>query len=218
MWDMLKGRKNPITEARADCIKMLATGREMFNLVIQALEMDLDMQVQEKVAAMDKTINAEQQEVRKKVFEHLAISRTRDLLQGLQIMVIVVDLERIGDYGKNMAEIVDMLPDKMNFHGYTESYDEVKKGTLALFDLTRDALRDSDEEKAREALRRYDVISKLCDGTLKKVMTEEGYGDCVEKWKLGLVLLLRYMKRVSAHCKNITSAVINPFHKIGYRS
>jgi len=25
------------------------------------------------------------------------------------------------------------------------------------------------------------------------------------------------MKRVSAHCKNIASAVINPFHRIGYR-
>ncbi|NOZ02375.1 MAG: hypothetical protein GXP54_10865 [Deltaproteobacteria bacterium] len=218
MWEMLKGRRNPIDEARGDCLTMLMTGKEMFNLVTKALEMDIDMKVREKVAAMDRTINAQQQEVRKKVFEHLALSRSRDLLQGLQLMIIVVDLERIGDYGKNTAELVDMLPDQLSFHEYEDRYRRVQEGTLQLFDLTRDALKDSDEEKAREVLNRYDVISKLCDGTLKQVMTDETSGDCVEKWKLGLVLLLRYMKRASAHCKNIASAVINPFHRIGYRA
>ncbi|MBL6975536.1 MAG: hypothetical protein ISR64_07390 [Deltaproteobacteria bacterium] len=218
MWETLKGKKNVIEEARSDCLRMMATGREMFNLVVQALEKDMDIQVREKVAGMDKTINAQQQDVRKKIYEHLALSRTRDLLQGLQLMTIVVDLERIGDYGKNMAELVDMLPDKMSFDKYEEHYREVQEGTLELFDLTRDALANGDEEKAREVLRRYDTISKICDGTLRGVITAEGYGDCVDKWKLGLVLLLRYMKRVSAHLKNIASAVINPFHRIGYRA
>jgi hypothetical protein len=31
------------------------------------------------------------------------------------------------------------------------------------------------------------------------------------------VLLLRYMKRVAAHLKNVCSAEVNPFHRIGYR-
>ena len=218
MWETLKGKKNVIEEARSDCLRMLATGHEMFNLVVQTLERDLDVHVREKVAAMDKTINAEQQDVRKKIYEHLALSRARDLLQGLQLMIIVVDLERIGDYGKNMAEVVDMLPDKMSFGEYEDRYRQVQQGTLELFDLTRDALANGDEDKAREVLRRYDTISKICDGTLKEVITAEGYGDCVDKGKLGLVLLLRYMKRVSAHLKNIASAVINPFHRIGYRA
>jgi hypothetical protein len=31
------------------------------------------------------------------------------------------------------------------------------------------------------------------------------------------VLYLRYLKRVSAHLKNIASSVVNPFDRIGFR-
>ena len=33
----------------------------------------------------------------------------------------------------------------------------------------------------------------------------------------GKVLMLRYLKRVAAHLRNVCSAEVNPFHRIGYR-
>ena len=42
-------------------------------------------------------------------------------------------------------------------------------------------------------------------------------GETIEKSMLGLALLLRYVKRVAAHLKNICTAISNPFPAIGYR-
>ena len=32
-----------------------------------------------------------------------------------------------------------------------------------------------------------------------------------------MALYLRYLKRVSAHIKNVATSVVNPYHRIGYR-
>jgi phosphate uptake regulator len=218
MWELLKGRQGLISAAWNDCLTMLVTDREMLLIVTEAMKQETDIKVREKVAAMDKQINAQQQEVRKKVFEHLVLSQGKDMLQGLQMLMIVIDLERIGDYGKNIAEVVDMVPSRLNFHQYEGRYNEVVAGTLEMFDLTLIALRDGNEAKAQEATQRYRSISQTCDGTLEEIVSAGGVpGDCIEQWKLGLVLILRYLKRVSAHLKNVCSSMVNPFHRIGYR-
>jgi hypothetical protein len=32
-----------------------------------------------------------------------------------------------------------------------------------------------------------------------------------------VALYLRYLKRVSAHLKNVATSVVNPYHRIGFR-
>lgn len=217
LWEILLSKESLLDEAKDECIRMLDLGKEMFVMVLGAIKHPTSREVRDQVARMDKVVNAEQREVRKKVFEHLAISRGRDLLEGLRITSIVVDLERIGDYSKNIGELVDMLPGRLEFEEYEERFQEVRSLTLSLFDVTKGAVSGSDEEQAKEAMRVYDKISKLCDGTIQEVIRGETLGETVEKRYLGLVLMLRYMKRVGAHLKNIASAIVNPFDSIGYR-
>ena len=217
LWEILMSKESLLDEAKEECLRMLDLGKEMFVIVLGAIKDLTSHEVRGQVARMDKEVNREQREVRKKVFEHLAISRGRDLLEGLRITSIVVDLERIGDYTKNIGELVDMLPGQLVFERYEERFQEVLSLTLSLFDLTKNAVAESDEEQAREAMRVYDRVSKLCDGTIQDVIKGETLGDTVEKCHLGLVLMLRYMKRVGGHLKNISSATVNPFDSIGYR-
>jgi phosphate uptake regulator len=217
LWEILLSKESLLDEAKDECLRMLDLGKEMFVIVLSAIKDLTSHEVRDQVALMDKEVNREQREVRKKVFEHLAISRGRDLLEGLRITSIVVDLERIGDYTKNIGELVDMLPGKLEFEAYEDQFQEVRELALSMFDLTKSAVSDNDEEQAREAMRVYDRLSKLCDGTIRSVIEGETLGETVEKCYLGLVLMLRYMKRVGAHLKNIASAVVNPFDSIGYR-
>ena len=59
-------------------------------------------------------------------------------------------------------------------------------------------------------------LSKTCDSVLTASFESED-GDIIEKRFLGLVLIMRYFKRVNAHLKNSATSVINPFHEIGFR-
>lgn len=217
LWEILLSKESLLDEARRECLRMLDLCREMFGIVLEAIKDPVDHEVKERVARMDKVVNREQRDVRKKVFEHLAISRGRDLLEGLRITCMVIDVERIGDYSKNIGELVEMLPGRLEFEEYEDRFQEVRSLTLDLFDLTKNAIADNDEDKAKEAMRIYDRVSKLCDGTIHDVIQGATLGETVEKRYLGLVLMLRYMKRVGAHLKNMASAVVNPFHSIGYR-
>jgi phosphate uptake regulator len=48
--------------------------------------------------------------VRRKVLRYLAIAGTVDLVPGLVLTGIVIDIERIGDYTKNIAELATTYP------------------------------------------------------------------------------------------------------------
>lgn len=217
IWNALLSSESLIEEARSDSLRMLDAGREMFNIVLYAMQEGREKGVRQQVARMDKSLNNLMREVRKKVYEHLVISRNRDLLTGLQLTSIVIDLERIGDYTKNMAELLDLFPEEMRWEPYDKRFETVRGKTLEQFELTHRALENNDEKAAREMVKRYDKISKTCDGLLEELIASHSDEETIEKRFLGLVLIMRYLKRVNAHLKNIATSVVNPFPEIGFR-
>ena len=81
-WKQLLTSESLIDEAKADSIRMLDAGLEMFNLVLHVLHEGGDKDTRRRISMMDKALNNLQREVRKKVYEHLVLSRSRDLLTG----------------------------------------------------------------------------------------------------------------------------------------
>ena len=65
-------------------------------------------------------INAYEREVRRKVFTHLAVTGERDLHAGLVLVSVVIDIERIGDYTKNIVELALHHPDKLDVRAVRE--------------------------------------------------------------------------------------------------
>jgi phosphate uptake regulator len=216
-WKMISGSQGLIDEAQQQSLDMLILGKEMFIQAIDAIHWETTQELMRTIAKMDKNMNKMEMEVRKKVFSHLAISRGQDLLTGLQLNLIITDLERVGDYTKNIGELVEMMPGKLDFGRHDKTFNKVKDLALEIFDLTHRALEKRDEKSAAQAIRKYDVVSKTVDDRIKKVVAGEELSETVEKRILGLVLLLRYTKRVCAHLKNISTSLVNPFHQIGYR-
>lgn len=218
MWDAFKGNRNLIGESRVKALDMLDTSREMLRIVVNAMHDSSDIRIQDRIRLMDQKVNDQQQEVRKMVFEYLVIGQGKNLLEGLQMMIVVNDLERIGDYGKNLGELVDMVPGKLDFHEFEERFNEIQTAVLAMFDMTHKALESDDAEMAKAVMDRYGVIARKCDNVIEEVFLSAKDRELVESWKLGFVLTVRYLKRVGAHLKNVCTAVVNPFHRIGYRS
>jgi phosphate uptake regulator len=61
----------------------------------------------------------------------------------------------------------------------------------------------------------YKKTATTCDSALNNILKMKD--EKIGKDHIALALLLRYLKRINAHLKNIASSVVNPFHRIGYK-
>ncbi|NOY61305.1 MAG: DUF47 family protein [Calditrichaeota bacterium] len=212
-----EAEKGLVDAAFDEAVQMLQMGQQMFALVTNALvETSVDEDIA-KISTIDKEINKLHRNVRKKIFEHLSISGGRDLFSSLVLLSVVNDLERIGDYNKNIADIIEMIPTKLDLGEYDKPLKKLYKETDNFFNLTLSAFGEEDEKSAKAVLKKYRQISRTCDGLLRKMFEENQSSKKVNKDLIAFVLLIRYFKRLNAHLKNIASTVVNPFHRIGYR-
>ena len=100
-----------------------------------------------------------------------------------------------------------------------EAYDEailMLHTSHSMFDDIVPALEDSDEALARTILRAHGGVSESVDAAVRaltagEVMSARG-GHAVT-----VALYLRFLKRVSAHLKNVATSVVNPYHRFGFR-
>jgi phosphate transport system protein len=174
---------------------------------------DPDMNIYEK----DKEINRMEWEVRRKALEHLVVGSTKaDVPAVLILTSAVVDLERIGDYSKNIYELADIYPETDPIgEDHADFFKQIEAQILGMFDLTRDAYKEADAQKAQTAMDTHWQISERCDKMFEHLALER---DLSVKRAVIYTLLARYLKRVSSHLKNIASSVVNPFPRMGFRA
>jgi len=206
-----------VDASRARALEMLRTTQEMFRIAVVALRQDANPPVQDKLRLLDQQVNQGQQDVRRKVFEALSLSQGKDLVAGLRLLNIVIDLERIGDYTKNLAELDEMFPRSLDFGEYTAVVEEVIEGTGRLFTITHDVILGGERELAEKGLSVYQRISVQCDSHIRLAMRYESDDGMVPRDLIALVLLLRFIKRVAAHLKNVCSTEVSPFDRMGRR-
>ena len=78
------------------------------------------------------------------------------------------------------------------------------------------ALEESDESRARRILKQHKEVS----GTVEKHLRSLRKGGTLagdSGRAVTTALYLRYLKRMSAHLKNVATSIVNPFHRIGFR-
>lgn len=208
-------KEDLLKQAMQEAQKMLSKSESMFKAAMCRLmelkEPEIDIYKE------DREVNRMEWEIRKKVLEHLLLgNRREDVSAALVLTSAVVDIERIGDYSKNIYELADISPPAMVFD---EEHSSFFKGIQAqiteMFILTRDSYREGDAEKAQKVMDTHWQISENCDRmfenlALKKELSAEN--------AVIYTLFARYLKRVSSHLKNIASSVVNPFPRMGFRT
>ncbi|MCG6912941.1 hypothetical protein LJE86_03410 [bacterium BMS3Abin03] len=164
----------------------------------------------------DNEVNKYQREVRKDVFNHLVLTEGEQLSSGLILVSIVIDLERIGDYTKNIVDLARNHPPKLQGKTFEDDLVRIENAVLENFRRTIEVFKNSDEEAAIELLKEFKWISKLSDDRLyslvKQTDPEIPSGSAV-----ALALYFRSLKRINSHLRNVTTSVVNPFHRIGYK-
>lgn len=203
-----------LKQAMDETIEMLAKAESMFraavNMVMDCQKPDMDMY------ESDREINRMEWEIRQKVLEHLVIGNQKeDVTVVLILTSAVVDIERIGDYSKNILELADICHEESVVkEDHAAFFREIESQILEIFALTRDAHINGDTEKAQTAMDMHWQISGRCDREFGALASEEGLNA---EYAVIYTLLARYLKRISSHLKNIASSVVNPFPRMGFR-
>ncbi len=213
--DLFK-RDTLLNEAVKESFQMLELGHKMFKDARECLREKEIADVAHKIYEQDVKVNKYERAVRRKVFSHLALSGVQDLSAGLILITVITDIERLGDYVKNIVELSQYYPSKLEAGKFEEDLQKIELSIEEMFITIKDALRSSDVEKARDLMNNYYWIIKRCDGINNYIISNT---DCVltANTAVTLTLYFRYLKRISAHIINVASSIVNPFYRIGYK-
>ena len=203
-------------QALSECHEMLDIDLTMFKESIKSLRKSDSTEIKIDIFAMDKKINEFERDVRRKVMTHLAIGGKEDIGSGLILVSVVIDIERIGDYTKNIYDLAINHPKKLHGGSLESRIDQIEKTVFNLFEESIYAFKNQDIEKARLLMSQYkkDISTQADDITNEIVMGKISDLDIGSASAIGLYS--RYLKRIAAHSRNIISSVVNPFERIGY--
>jgi len=197
------------------CYEMLDIDSQMFNESINSLRNSDAAEIPIDIFEMDKKINGFEREVKRKIMTHLGVSGTNDLNSGLILISVVIDIERIGDYTKNIYELAINHPKRLQGFDFEDQLQSIEDNTKKLFSSTIEAFKNQDVDLARQLMVDYkEGISKQCDEITNSIIA--GKSNIDSESAAAVALYARYLKRISAHSRNLVSSIVNPFERIGY--
>jgi Na+/phosphate symporter len=194
---------------------MLDLTREMFLKAKESLRFREDSEVDVNVRDRDQEINKYEREVRRNVFNHLVVGGKADLPSALVLVSIIIDIERIGDYTKNIVELALEHPGKLKGGKYEKDLQRVEAAVEDNLIKTRDCFETGDKKSALELLEEYKWVNDVCDDSLISLIREEDK-DIRSGDSVALGIYFRWLKRINSHLRNITTSVVNPFDRIGF--
>jgi len=209
-------RDNSLAQALKKSYGMLETTHGMFRKSVKFLRDGEAAEAGLSIYEEDRIINEHQMEVRRKVLRYLAIAGTVDLLPGLVLISIVIDIERIGDYTKNITELAMVQTGKLTCGSFEARVRNLEETVERLFCEVCPLLTSSNRQAARELCDECSWLRKGADDILAELI--KGADESLSRGQTAAIALyVRYLKRVGAHLLNILSSVVNPFERIGYR-
>lgn len=198
--------------------KMLDDGKWMMEQVSDVLLRKVDWNsVSDRLYKKDKQINAVEREIREQIITHLslAVPGQANVIPCLVLLSAVKDAERIGDYCKNIFEVGKFYRDPYRHREFIEPLEEIRRTLLDLFDPTRDAFVNNDEDAADEIIKQTRDIAKRCDFIIQQLLSMQGDFDADEA--VAYVLLARHYKRVTVHIGNIATSVVSTVPLLDFR-
>ena len=167
------------------------------------------------VASQDRFINKAERSVRKNVLKHLAVSGGEHAVSALVLTSIIIDIERIGDYTKNIIGLSVKGPKNPDLGEAKEDLDRIERAIEDTFERLQVMLSGDKEADAKNMIQEYAWVNPLIDRYVDQLLSGE-LSNLSTRDSVTLVLYLRYLKRIFSHLRNITTSIFRPFHKIGF--
>ncbi|HQV33400.1 MAG TPA: PhoU domain-containing protein [Calditrichia bacterium] len=205
-----------LDQAYEESYEMLSLTRDMYLKSRKSLRESNNVDLDNEVFSMDKRVNKFEKNVRRSVLQHLSVRGTQDLSSGLILVSVIIDIERIGDYTKNIIDLAANHPGRLEGGEMERDLQRIEGAVEDIFKRLINCLKNGGNEKEAEAiLKEYFWVNPVCDQMVNNLI-KESYPDLSSGEAVTLAMYFRYLKRISAHLQNITTSLTNPFHKIGF--
>ncbi len=212
VFDFFKTGHSTIETVESTLAQMLLDGREVFDTAVDALfGGGKSKETKREVKSTDHEINVAQQDVRRDLMVHASVQETVDLPLVLAYMSTVKDAERIGDYAKNVYDLVrygadfDNAPDRDELFAYSARVSH-------LIGEAAEAFAAKDTERAQQLINKADGFLDDYDTQVKASFSWEGApSDAVSR-----ALYFRFLKRITAHVMNFLTSLVMPVDRLDY--
>ncbi len=202
------GKRSTLVDAAfEDVSRMLEQSAKMLDhslaalLDNQPLEVDLDH--------MDDVVDESERMVRRTILEHLSVNPRQDLVASLILVSMVQDAERIGDFSRGLAEMVELARSPRQGE-FAEGLRQLADRVRPQFKLCERAFREDDSELATRVIQEHSELKQAAIDYTKKVSESDLSADMSVVYATSA----RILRRISAHLSNIASTVVQPFDRI----
>lgn len=207
---------NLLEQAWQESSDMLTLTNQMFVNAVRSLRKKESKEIRKDIWKKDRKINRFQQETRRKVLIHLStLPSPAELPAGMVLISIVIDIERLGDYMKNIIQLAAYRSEPLAGYQYEKKLKRIEEAVEDMFSRTKTCIKSTEENVALDLLKEYDWVNRTCDQVIKKLVKEKDKsipsGDAA-----ALAIYLRWLKRMNSHLRNIVTSVVNPFDRIGF--
>ena len=207
-----------LSQSWDESYKMLNLSHEIFQQALIYLRNGENIDTLKTLKMRDKEINEFQRDVRRKVLTHYAVEQdTSNMADGLILINMVVDIERIGDYCKNILDLAINHDQSIKSSEISKDLAMIEEEVKSRFEKTIQAIQAQDVEIAQSLMEGYKKqMTGKSDEIVNGILKDElHFGS--EARTASIALYARYLKRIGAHLKNITTTLVNPFDAIGYK-
>lgn len=205
------GSQSAVDEAQATLVTMLENGHDVFMTASDALfGGGKSKETKREVRSTDREINEAQAAVRRTLMIHAAVNSS-DLPLVLQYASIVKDAERVGDYAKNLYDLVrygadfDTAADRDELLGYRDAVGNLILEAAAIFEATN-------TERAQALINKADGFLDQYDAHVKAMFTT----DLSSQDAVARALYYRFLKRTTAHVMNVLTSLVQPLDRLDY--
>jgi phosphate uptake regulator len=213
LFDFLRGQGGErLDRIEAKVQTMLRHDRHEFDLAMSALFGDMvAADVNDELRSTDRKVNQLEREVRRDLLVHASVSGAIDTPAVLVYMSVVKDIERVGDYAKNL---VDLAIDGANFTkiSNTEEWRGLAAEISAYISDAGAAFQARDNGRCRALLAQGDKLLHFFDARVSLLVK----GNWADDQPVPRALAHRYLKRIVAHLMNMLSAVVMPLDRLDY--
>jgi phosphate transport system protein len=192
--------------------QMLADDAHGLDLAMSALFDGVSPhEVGAQLRATDHRVNEAEREIRRELVVHASVHGGIDTPAVLVYMSIVKDIERVGDYAKNLFDVAD---DGGQLHDAPdrEQLQELRRRVADFLTHVGTAFGERHAERARELLTEGDDLLDLFDDLVSDLVKGDDQGPKA----VARALTHRYLKRIVAHLMNVLSAVVMPIDQLDY--
>jgi len=206
------GGRSTIDEVEKTLVEMMQNARQNYDDAMDAVfGGGTSKSTKKGLKKTDREINLAQQQVRRDLMMHASVSPTIDLAETLAYMSIVKDVERVGDYAKNLYDLAKFGTDFTSAEdveflaGHRDRVGQFICDAIEVFE-THDA------DGARELIAKGDTYFDEFDNNVKAAFKSEGpASDAVAR-----TLYFRFLKRITAHVMNFLTSLVAPIHRLDY--